>query len=100
VDGAAEYERALIRSRTKAALAVIRSQGRKTGGSVPFGYRVADDGRTLQPVESEQAVISRARTLRNDGLSLAAVADALTTEGVVNRKGNPFAPMQVSRMLA
>jgi DNA invertase Pin-like site-specific DNA recombinase len=99
VDGAAEYERALIRSRTKAALAVIRSQGRKTGGSVPFGYRVAEDGRTLQRVESEQAVMSRARALRSDGLSLAAVADALTTEGVVNRKGNPFAAMQISRML-
>jgi DNA invertase Pin-like site-specific DNA recombinase len=34
VDGAAQYERGLIRARTKAALAAKRAKGEKTGGSV------------------------------------------------------------------
>src|SRR5580658_6335135 len=40
IDGAAAYERALIRARTTAALAVIRARGQKTGGGVPYGFRL------------------------------------------------------------
>src|SRR5208337_4129386 len=44
VDLFAEYERGLIRARTKAALAVKKTRGEKTGGGVPYGYRrKADD---------------------------------------------------------
>src|ERR1035441_2739419 len=57
IDGAAQYERALIRARTTAALAVIRARGQKTGGSVPYGYRLDADGRTLVAVEAEQMVM-------------------------------------------
>jgi DNA invertase Pin-like site-specific DNA recombinase len=99
VDGAAEYERALIRSRTKAALATIRERGQKTGGSVPLGYALAEDGRTLVANAAEQAIIARARALRAEGLPLAAIADTLTAEHLLNRKGRAFAAMQVSRML-
>jgi DNA invertase Pin-like site-specific DNA recombinase len=98
IDGAAAYERALIRARTTAALAVIRSSGRKTGGSVPFGYCLADDDRTLVAVESEQLVIARARVL-SAGRSLRSVAATLAAEGHVSRTGRPFAAQQVARML-
>jgi len=90
IDGAAQYERALIRARTKGALAVIRARGQKTGGGVPFGYALADDGRTLVPVATEQATIARARE----------IAGILAAEGHVSRKGGAFAAPQVSRMLA
>jgi len=43
VDGAAAYERGLIRARTTAALAAKRAKGERTG-SVPFGCRLAADG--------------------------------------------------------
>jgi DNA invertase Pin-like site-specific DNA recombinase len=99
IDGAAAYERALIRARTTAALAVIRSSGRKTGGSVPFGCCLAADGRTLVAVESEQLVIARARALSAEGRSLRAVAASLATEGHVSRTGKAFAAQQVARML-
>ena len=100
IDGAAQYERALIRARTKAALAVIRARGQKTGGGVPFGYSLASDGRTLVPVASEQATIARARELAAEGRSLRAVAATLAAEGHTTRKGGAFAASQVARMLA
>ena len=99
IDGAAAYERALIRARTTAALAIIRARGQKTGGSVPYGCRLAADGRTLVAVEGEQATIARARALVAEGRSLRAVAAQLAAEGHVSRKGAPFFAAQVGRML-
>ena len=42
VDAFAEYERAIIRARTRAALAVKRGRGERTG-EVPYGFRLAED---------------------------------------------------------
>jgi DNA invertase Pin-like site-specific DNA recombinase len=100
IDGAAQYERALIRARTKAALAVIRGRGMKTGGSVPYGFGLDADGRTLVAVEQEQVTIGRARTLAAEGRSLRAVAAQLAAEGRVSRKGSPLVAAQIGRMLA
>jgi DNA invertase Pin-like site-specific DNA recombinase len=100
IDSASRYERALIRARTTAALAVIRARGQKTGGSVPYGYRLDVDGRALVAIEGEQAVMARARTLAAEGRSLRAVAAELAAEGHVSRKGVPFFAAQVGRMLA
>ena len=100
IDSASRYERALIRARTTAALAVIRGRGQKTGGSVPYGYTLAADGRTLVAVEHEQATIARARALAVEGRSQRAVAAQLAAEGHVSRKGVAFFAAQVGRMLA
>jgi DNA invertase Pin-like site-specific DNA recombinase len=100
IDSASRYERALIRARTTAALAVIRARGQKTGGSVPYGYSIASDGRTLLPVGGEQATIVRARVLVAEGRSLRVVAAQLAAEGHVSRKGVPFFAAQVGRMVA
>ena len=85
IDSASRYERALIRARTTAALAVIRARGQKTGGSVPYGYRLDADGRTLVVLEGEQATIARARALVGEGRTLRAVAAQLAAEGHVSR---------------
>ena len=100
IDGVAAHERAFIRARTKAALGVIRARGQMTGGSVPFGYCLDVDGRTLAPVEDEQATIARTRELVADGPSLRAVASQLADEGRMSRTGRSFAASQVARMLA
>jgi DNA invertase Pin-like site-specific DNA recombinase len=100
VDVFAAYERDMIRARTKAALDVIRARGHKTGGSVPFGFTLASDGRTLVEVAAEQAIISRAKAHRAAGLSFGKVAVALASEGLVSRAGKPLVAMQVARMLA
>jgi DNA invertase Pin-like site-specific DNA recombinase len=100
VDLFAEYERGLIRARTRAALAVIRARGHKTGGGVPYGYRLDADGRTLVAVEGEQDTIARARALAGEGRSLRVTAAMLADEGHISRAGRPFAAPQIARMLA
>ncbi len=98
IDGAAAYERGLIRARTKAALQAKRAKGERVG-AVPFGYQLAADGVHLEPVEVEQRTLTRARQLGAEGRSLRAVAAQLASEGHVSRTGRPFAAMQVARML-
>jgi DNA invertase Pin-like site-specific DNA recombinase len=100
VDVFAQYERDMIRARTRAALAVIRARGDKTGGSVPYGYTVGQDGRALVAVEGEQAVIRRARELSAEGRTLRAVAARLAADGFVSRTGGGFHAPQIARMLA
>jgi site-specific DNA recombinase len=98
LDAKAELERADIRARTKAALQAKRAKGERVSARLPYGYALADDGVHLAPVDSEQAVITRARALA-EGRSLGKVAEVLAGEGLVSRSGRPFAPMQISRML-
>lgn len=59
------------------ALADRRDEGKKTGGDVPYGYRLDADGETLIEDDAEQAVIAEAVRLREQGLSLRRVAQEL-----------------------
>lgn len=86
VDAFAEYERLLIRARTKSAMAVLKSRGQTTGVP-PIGSQTGDDGRALVPDESERAAIARARELRASGASIRGIAAALQAEGVPCRGG-------------
>jgi len=97
IDCAAQYERALIRARTKAALGALRAQG-KRAGCIPYGKRLAADGVHLEPDEREQAVLARVAELHDAGLSVRGIAAQLRSEGIVGRAG-PLAPTQVQRFL-
>lgn len=99
VDLFAQYERAIIRARTKSALQVKRSRGEFTGGRVPYGYRLASDGVSLVDHPEEQELISTARQLRTEGLTLRAVARELASRGFKSRTGRVLDPRQVSRLL-
>lgn len=99
LDGAAAFELAQIRSRTKAALAVKSARGERVG-ELPFGFRVAADGATLEADEREREILRRARELRATGLSFARVAAVLTAEGVVTRGGRPYHRNGVRALLA
>ena len=84
--GAAEMERNLTRERTRSALAVKRANGQRTGG-IPYGFDLADDGATLTPNPSEQAIIADMRTMRAKGWTLAAVAEELTERRIPTKRG-------------
>ncbi len=84
--GAAEMERNLTRERTKAAMAVKKSNGHRVG-SVPFGYDLADDGSTLVPNDAEQSTIADVRAWRLQGKKLQQIADALTERGTPTKTG-------------
>ena len=95
----AAYERALIRRRTKAALAVKRARGERVSRHAPYGFRIAADGVRLEPEPVEQAALSTMRQMRRDGASCRAVAVALTECGVRNRAGREFDAWGVARIL-
>ena len=78
LDAFSEYERAMIRARTRAALQVKKAQGIKLGRPA---YGRTDD---------ERALVARAVELREQGLTLAAVVEALTVEGHRARNGSPI----------
>lgn len=78
LDAFAAYERALIRARTRAALAVKKARGERTGG-VPMGRRV-EAGRLVVD-GGEAAAVARARDLRGEGRSLREIAMILAAEG-------------------
>jgi site-specific DNA recombinase len=98
IDAVSEYERALIRVRTRAALGVKRRRGERVG-AVPFGYKLDDDGATLFRDIDEQKVIEVARGLRADGLSYQAIAHELEHRGFKPRSEGRWYPTQVRRML-
>jgi DNA invertase Pin-like site-specific DNA recombinase len=99
LDAAAAYERALIRARTKAALATKRAKGERAG-AVPYGYRLAADGVRLEDDPAEQAVLAAVRDLRDAGLSHREIVRELAALGLASRSGRPLAQTQVARMLA
>jgi DNA invertase Pin-like site-specific DNA recombinase len=88
----AQYERQLIRARTKAALQAKKRRG-ETVGQVPYGLRLAPDSCRLEPDPNEQAVLETMRTWRGEGLSFRAIVDRLNEAGIparaCNRKGQP-----------
>ena len=95
--GAAELERGMVKERTTAAMAHVKAQGRRVGG-VPYGFRLAADGRTLEADEGEQRVKSAALELRAAGLSLRKVSAELARRGFRARCGGAFLASQVARM--
>lgn len=96
VDAFSEYERLIIKSRTKAALQAKRDRGERTG-HIPFGYRLSADGKHLVIDEQEQAVLDEIRILKSNGLSLRRIADELNNRGVTNR-GNTWNQMSTKRV--
>lgn len=86
IDAASIYERGLIRSRTKAALAAKRRAG-ELAGETPFGWMADDNGRLIE-VEAEQAILRIITELRREGVSLRRIASILTDAGHRTKKGN------------
>lgn len=81
-----QWEREAISERTKAALDHKRSRGERIGG-IPYGYRLAADGKHLEADPVEQENIRRIRTLSQDGLSSRMIAARLDQEGITTRRG-------------
>ena len=94
------------------ALADRKADGKKTGGDVPYGYRLEADGETLVEDAAEQAVIAEAARLRAQGLSLRRIARELWKQrmrprpvprgkrrNLTSKRAGEFDPTQIRRML-
>ena len=66
IDAFAEYERLIIKARTRAALVAKRRRGERISPT-PLGHDLAEDGRTLRPNATEQDVIALIRDLAPGG---------------------------------
>lgn len=98
IDAASQYERGLIKARTRAALAAKKARGERVG-QIPYGFEVGPDGK-LTPNAAEQGVLSIVRELRAAGLSQRAIVRELEARGVASRAGRAFQATQIARMLA
>ncbi len=98
VDAFAQYERALIRARTSAALRAKRARGERTGGHVALGLRVMPDGVRVEAEPAEEVALRRIAELRADGATVRAIAERLNAEGVPAR-GTRWHATTVARAL-
>jgi len=92
-----ELEVARIRQRTREALAAKRARGEKTGGRLPYGFKLDTDGKTL--VRSEEGVgLDLMLELRAGGMSIRKIAAELNARGVKPR-GAKWHSTTVARIL-
>lgn len=97
VDSFAEYERSLIRSRTRAALAAKKARGERVG-ALPYGARLAEDGVKLVADGEEGEIVHRVRALRAAGLSFRKIAGELIAAGLRPRSGGTWHAQTIKRI--
>lgn len=81
-----QWEREEIGQRTREALRHKIKKGERCG-KIPFGYDLADDGRTLVPNSRELGAIEFIVGLRENGYSLRGIATELTSRGIPTKEG-------------
>ena len=80
----AQWEREAISERITTAMQHMKAQGKRVG-HVPYGHRLAADGEHLEEDPDEQRILALIGELREQGLSLRAVAAELNDRQITNR---------------
>ena len=93
-----QWEREAIGERTRDALRHKRSNNERTG-NVPYGFRLAADGKHVEPDTAEQAAVSAITDLRARGHSLRRIAATLNSNGHRTRRGTPWKLESVNRVV-
>lgn len=110
----AEAEALAVSQRTKAALTAAKARGTLLGSARP-GHWEGREAARLAGAQAGAVAASKARTeaaaeaytdlrpalieMRDKGLSLRAIADELNKQGHTTRRGKPWNPVQVARVL-
>lgn len=68
-------------------------------GGIPYGFKLAQDGKTLIAVTQEQATITKITRMRKHGKSLRKIADALNQIKIPSPKNRLWNPMTISKIL-
>ena len=110
----AEDEARRVSERTKTALAALKAKGVKLGSARPGHWDGNEDARlkglakarkVAAEVRSEMAdqayadIFTLVSDWRASGITLAGIAEKLNAEGHTTRRGKPWNPVQVSRVL-
>jgi len=93
-----QWEREAIGERTRDAMAHKRAKN-EWNGNAPYGYRVSEDQKHVEPHEPEQKVLRRIRQMRRRGSSLRQIAAKLTRDGIRTRSGGSWRHEYVARVL-
>lgn len=94
----AELDRGMVVKRMRDGRRAKAAQGGRAVGPAPFGY-LAKDG-MLHLVPAEQRALTRMRELRDQGCTMAQIADALAAEGHPTKRGGGWSSPVVSRILS
>ena len=94
----AELERNLIAERTRTALHHKRDKG-EVVSRAPRGLRIVDGRLAPDPESDGLRMVERARTMRAEGVTLAAIASALEREGFKPERGRRFYASTVRYLL-
>ena len=93
-----EFEVDQISERTKAALNYRKSQGKKLGGDVPYGYR-ADSGGVLSKNPEEQKIIKEIMNKLGSGDNYSQIARYLNGKEYPTKKGSKWYPQTVKNVI-
>ena len=93
-----QWEREAIGERTRDAMRHKRSNGERVG-NIPYGYRLAADGRHLEEDPGEQKLLAEIRRLRREGATLRGIAAALNHRARKTRRGTAWRLESVVRAL-
>ena len=81
VSAFAEFERNRIGERIRATKQAQKARGEYLGGKPRFGWRHGE-GHELLPDPTQQAALTRMRSMRAEGVALRTIADMLKAEGI------------------
>lgn len=94
----AGYERHLIAQRLAGSRKVKAARGGYAHGQAPYGTKAA--GGKLEINQSEYAVLTRIRSLREASNTIRQIAETLNSEGLLSRQGRPWGPSSVHGALS
>ena len=106
----AEHEAKAISERTKAALSAYKARGGKLGAELEQcrnltaaarrkGAKRAGEAVAKAAVDAYADLVPSMVAMRAEGVTLAGIAERLTTEGHTTRRGKPWNAVQVARVL-
>src|SRR5262245_51534568 len=84
-----QWEREAIGERTRDAMSHKRANGERVG-TIPFGFRMAEDGSRLEEDPAEQDILSRIREMKAAGHTTRQIADELNRQGFTTRRGTAW----------
>ena len=93
----AEYDRSMIALRLRTGRRRKAERGGYAFGAPAFGVAARD--RELVALADEQVTLDRIAELHRDGASTRAICAALNAEGRGTKRGGPWQPMVVSRIV-
>jgi DNA invertase Pin-like site-specific DNA recombinase len=99
VDAFAEYERLIIKARTRAALSAKARRGERISGRIPYGRDLAADGKTLVVNVIEEARISQFRSWSETGSSPRQIAWLLNARSIPAKGGGAWNESSVRTIL-